>query len=345
MRHVLTSIVALCVIACVALSACTKDSSDARESSNTETSPNTETSSGTEISSGNSEDSQSSLTSTQAFAALRSEITELQKTATTQQRLAQALEQIASKLNGFIQAYPNSEEALDAKLELGMVYSSLMKHDQAVKNFTDYLRDGDEDDERTGYAQFYLAQAYENMDKYDDAKRHYKMFVEQYGHLNPKYLAAAQSKLADISVLKSLTVGKEPIPFSVTDHLTGKTISLEDYKGKVVLLDFWATWCVPCKVEMPNVIKIHKKYNKKGFEIIGISLDNNKAALEQYIKTNEMPWPQHFDGKGWQNGVAMKYRVRQIPTTYLIDRKGKIRYRTLRGRDLEDAVARLIDET
>ncbi|UCH82680.1 MAG: redoxin domain-containing protein, partial [Candidatus Latescibacterota bacterium] len=227
---------------------------------------------------------------------------------------------------------------------LGMVYTSMSKNELAVKYFNEFLEDDRVDEEKAGYARFYIAKAYENMGNYDEAKKHYTVFVEKYPHLNPQYLAAAQATLADISVLKKLATGKEPIPFAVSG-LDGKRISLDDYKGKVVLLDFWATWCVPCKVEMPNVIKIHNKFHEKGFEIIGISLDSDKNALERYIATNKMSWPQYFDGRGWQNTVAQKYRVRSIPTTYLIDRKGVIRYRSLRGRELEDAVTKLINET
>jgi thiol-disulfide isomerase/thioredoxin len=125
----------------------------------------------------------------------------------------------------------------------------------------------------------------------------------------------------------------------------GKTLSLAKYKGKVVLLDFWATWCQPCKVEMPNVIRIHKKFNPKGFEIIGISLDSDARALENFVKANGIAWPQYFDGKGWKNDVAGLYRVRSIPATYLIDKKGKIRYQSLRGAELEKAVEQLLSES
>jgi peroxiredoxin len=96
---------------------------------------------------------------------------------------------------------------------------------------------------------------------------------------------------------------------------------------------------------MPNVVRVHKKFNREGFEIIGISLDSDREALEKFIKTYDMTWPQYFDGKGWQNGLAEQYRVRAIPATYLIDKKGKIRYRSLRGAELESAVERLINET
>ncbi len=88
---------------------------------------------------------------------------------------------------------------------------------------------------------------------------------------------------------------------------------------------------------MPHVAQLHKKYKGRGFEIIGVSLDQNRTAFDRYIKANDMVWPQHFDGRGWNNEIAMKYKIRSIPATFLIDRKGKIRYRSIRGKQLEDA--------
>jgi len=96
---------------------------------------------------------------------------------------------------------------------------------------------------------------------------------------------------------------------------------------------------------MPNVLRIHEKFNKKGFEIIGISLDSDRAALDRYIKEKNMTWRQYFDGRGWQNSVAEMYKVRSIPATYLIDKHGKIRYRSLRGAELERAVEMLLGES
>ncbi len=344
MKCIYSMVAVLCLGAAIIFSACAKDSSDASESSKADGSTATDANvEAVDVAQSSSSFSTTS-SSAEAYGQLRSELMELQKTATTQQKMGAALAQMEGKLKAFIEAYPDSEEALEARLELGMVYSSMMKDELAAKYFKEYLSDDRVEEEKAGYARFYIAKAYENMGKFDEAKEHYTIFVEKYGHLNPQYLAAAQGTLADISVLKTLATGKEPIPFSV-EGLNGKTISLEQYKGKVVLIDFWATWCMPCKVEMPNVIKIYKKFNKKGFEIIGISLDSNKSALESYVESNEMTWPQYFDGKGWQNDIAQKYRVRQIPTTYLIDRKGVIRYRSLRGPELEAAIAKLIEET
>ena len=282
--------------------------------------------------------------SAQAWSELKNEIGALQKSATTQQQMMAAIDQTVAKLTAFVAAHPGSAEAAEAKLQLAFVYSSVGSFDRAVPYLEEFIRDGDETDERVGYAHFYLAEAYKSLDRYDDAQNQYRVFVDKFSHLNPRLLATATAALDDLPSMRQLSAGNEPIPFNVKD-INGKALTLANYKGKVVLLDFWATWCMPCKVEMPNVLRIHEKFNKKGFEIIGISLDSDRAAFDKYIKSNGMSWPQYFDGRGWQNGVAEMYKVRAIPATYLIDRQGKIRYRSLRGAELERAVEMLLAET
>ena len=282
--------------------------------------------------------------SAQAWSALQEEVMALQRSATTQEQMMAAVDQTVAKLTAFVAAHPGSKEALEAKLQLGFLYSSVLSFDRAVPYLEEFVRSGDEADEKVGYAHFYLAEAYKNLDRYDDAQKEYKLFVEKYSHLNPRLVSTATAALSDLPSMRQLAVGNEPIPFNVKD-ITGKTLTLADYEGKVILLDFWATWCQPCKVEMPNVLRIHEKFNKKGFEIIGISLDSDRAALDRYIKEKNMTWPQYFDGRGWQNGVAEIYKVRSIPATYLIDKQGKIRYRSLRGAELERAVEMLLAES
>lgn len=122
--------------------------------------------------------------------------------------------------------------------------------------------------------------------------------------------------------------------------LAGKEIDLADMKGKVVLIDFWATWCGPCIAELPNVLKAYEAYHEKGFEIIGISLDNAKdeAKLKSFVKDKNMPWPQAFDGKGWGNALAKKFGITSIPATYLVGKDGKIVSSNLRGPALSSAV-------
>lgn len=133
--------------------------------------------------------------------------------------------------------------------------------------------------------------------------------------------------------------GTAPIPINATD-LAGNPVSLDQFKGKVVLLDFWATWCAPCRAEVPNVIAAYNKYQKQGFEVLGISLDNAnaQAALTQFIKENKMPWRQIYEGKGWEGTISTQYQVRSIPFTLLLGRDGKIAAVNVRGATLEPAI-------
>jgi thiol-disulfide isomerase/thioredoxin len=124
--------------------------------------------------------------------------------------------------------------------------------------------------------------------------------------------------------------------------VAGKPLSIANYKGKVVLLDFWATWCGPCRAELPNVLKTYEKHHPKGFEIIGVSLDQDKEKLMTFAKDKEMTWQQFFDGKGWGNKLAVKYGIQSIPATFLLDGEGKILGKNLRGEELEQAVAKAV---
>lgn len=134
-----------------------------------------------------------------------------------------------------------------------------------------------------------------------------------------------------------LRVGAEFPDFQAKD-INGKFLSLDQFKNKIVLIDFWATWCPPCVEEMPNIVKTYKKYHDQGFEIIGISLDQNENRFLKFIKDNGMTWRQYFDGKRGQNELAIKYSVDSIPTTYLLDANGKIIAKNLRGSALEEAI-------
>jgi peroxiredoxin len=124
--------------------------------------------------------------------------------------------------------------------------------------------------------------------------------------------------------------------------LAGKPLSVAGYKGKVLLVDFWATWCGPCRTELPNVIKTYDAHHKDGFEIIGVSLDQDKQKLTSFLTDKKITWAQYFDGKGWQNALAQKYGVQSIPATYLLDRQGVIIGKDLRGDDLEQAVTQAL---
>ena len=132
-----------------------------------------------------------------------------------------------------------------------------------------------------------------------------------------------------------LTLGAQPFAFS-GQTLDGKTISLESYKGKVVLLDFWATWCEPCVEELPTIEANYNKYHAQGFEVIAISVDQEEA-LRAFLEKYDLPWPQILDAHE-KNGIAKTYGVRAFPTSFLIDKDGNIAAVDPRGEELEPAI-------
>ncbi|MCY4403021.1 MAG: redoxin family protein [Candidatus Poribacteria bacterium] len=135
----------------------------------------------------------------------------------------------------------------------------------------------------------------------------------------------------------SALVGKVVPDFTDID-LNGKLISLQQFRGKVVLLDFWAVWCPPCIVEMPNVKKVYDTYKDQGFDIIGVSLDTDETRLRNYLKTNDIPWRQIFSGQKWNSPLAKQYHIRSIPAPWLIARDGTLISREARRLKLEQLV-------
>ena len=121
-------------------------------------------------------------------------------------------------------------------------------------------------------------------------------------------------------------------------------MKLSDYvgKGKVVLVDFWASWCGPCRREMPNLVEAYAKYKDKNFEIVGVSLDQDGAAWKEAIKKMDMTWPQMSDLRFWQSEGAQLYAVNSIPHTVLIDGSGKIIARGLHGEELQAKIAEAV---
>ena len=152
-------------------------------------------------------------------------------------------------------------------------------------------------------------------------------------------LASLDQQAASQKIQDELATGS-PFPDFTEKDLDGKPISVAGFKGKVVLVDFWATWCGPCRGELPNVIATYQKHHANGFEIIGVSLDSDRDTLDTFLKqTDGMTWPQFFDGQGWHNKLAVKYGVESIPFDVLVGPDGKIIGTSLRGEELEDAVA------
>ena len=116
--------------------------------------------------------------------------------------------------------------------------------------------------------------------------------------------------------------------------LDGRIVHLTALNGKVVLIDFWSTACVPCVREMPDLKKLYSKYKPQGFEVIGITLDEDKELLQRFIQKEQIPWPQYYDPKGSQNPLAQEFAIRSIPVVWLVDRQGVLRH--LNGREEQE---------
>lgn len=182
------------------------------------------------------------------------------------------------------------------------------------------------DDARVSALRLTEAQALEEFDPNRASTIYQEVATDQ----DPEISGAAQTGL------EMLAMRSKPLDLSFT-ALDGSKVDLAKLRGKVVLVDFWATWCPPCVEEVPELVETYEKFHDKGFEIVGISLDKDKSALEKFLKENKMTWPQYFDGGGWENKFAQRFKIQSVPTMWLLDREGKLADPAPRGR-LEKAI-------
>jgi thiol-disulfide isomerase/thioredoxin len=160
-------------------------------------------------------------------------------------------------------------------------------------------------------------------------------------HTNAQIASQAKALFAQRARIAELK--KKPIELKFT-AADGKVVDTAKLRGKVLLLDFWASWCGPCMADAPNFVAAYKKLHEQGFEIVGICLDDDKAAMEAALTQADMSWPQYFDGRGWQNEIAQGFGIQAVPSTWLFDKKGRLRQTGLRGEELEASVVSLLKE-
>ncbi len=175
--------------------------------------------------------------------------------------------------------------------------------------------------------------------------KHYEFFVEYAADVKSEMAASpeAMSFVDQVDSWKFLSVGAEA-PEIALPNPDGDTVKLSSWRGNYVLLDFWAKWCKPCRVENPNVVRLYNKYNDKGFEVYGVSLDRTRADWLQAIEEDGLTWTHVSDLKFWNSAAAQTYSINAIPFALLLDPEGKIIGKNLRGVALEKKLAEIFGE-
>jgi len=191
------------------------------------------------------------------------------------------------------------------------------------------------DHEAAPTARFLLAHALVDVGMVADARAHLDTLERSRG-IQRWILQGAATLRANAKMLGRLA------PELSVRLRTGEPLRLQDYRGKVVLIDFWATWCGPCRQALPEVQDAYNRYRDLGFDIIGISFDRTERALDAFLQANSMPWAHAYLADTPQSSVARDYNVVGIPKTYLLDRTGRIGGVDLRGRRLGAAIERLL---
>ena len=291
-----------------------------------------------------------SMSANHAYSEIRSSLDELSKGGEPTDYDA-----LIEKLRDFIKTYPKHRQVDEVYYFLGTILVELQCTEEGIAVFEELIKD-------YPFATYVepslltLGLAYDKINEHPKADALYEKLANHPRYRSGRYAATARQLLEQDKTQRtgeiSSSPGVSPTPsrnpfvnqpapdFRVMDT-RGEELTLEQYRGQVVLLDFWATWCGPCIAEMPNVKLAYAKHRDRKFQIIGISLDSSIAPLEAYIQREGIEWRQYLDSTGQ---ISRLYGVRGIPSTFLIDGTGIVRNVNLRGLALESTVAELVRE-
>jgi thiol-disulfide isomerase/thioredoxin len=176
-----------------------------------------------------------------------------------------------------------------------------------------------------------------------DVEKYLQRVIREYPDVVlPNKRPAGEAAKTTLDYLHNFAVGMQA-PNAESEDLKGSKVQLKDYRGKVVVLDIWATWCGPCRQMIPHEREMVAKFKAQPFELVSISADDKKETLEEFLKKEPMPWAHWWDGP--KGRIMTDWYIAQFPTIYVLDAQGVIRYKNIRGEELEKAVAKLVDET
>lgn len=236
---------------------------------------------------------------------------------------------------------------IKTKLDAGLVGGT--NYDDSLQTLKAFIIQHARDGKRDQLARLYLLVAHVYADGLTNTVKARAVW-SQVVHDFPGTLAARGAALSlqshpltddPANPSEGLQVGQRFPNFQKQD-LNGHELSITAARGKLVLVDFWATWCHPSLVELPNVISTYRKFGGNHFTIIGVNLDHDRSALSAFLAQKGMTWPQYFDGQDWDNALAKQYGVTSIPANYLLDEHGIIIGKDLRGADLPIAVMKAL---
>ncbi len=258
------------------------------------------------------------------------------------------LAELATELDGVLaksMSEPLLKEAAFAKASLALQRNT--RNPEASLTDIDAFIKRDTTDERGALLLYNLASRVSNPERQAALS---KRLTEEY----PKSSYAEEIKenasaKADVdSPVQSEGVGK-PFELAFEDAITGNPVSVQRLKGKVVVIDFWATWCPPCVAEMPKMKELYQKYRRQGVEFIGVSLDQPRDAggydkLVEFVSSREIPWPQFYQGGSFNGGFTQAWDIRAIPTVFLVDAEGKLANIKARGK-LEELIPKYLEKS
>ena len=209
------------------------------------------------------------------------------------------------------------------KIYMPIFQKNLAVYSDAVLKFID--------DNKSSLAAFYASTALDAA-KYESQLIAYAGEIKDNGNLNKN--PAVRNFISAMDKAKPLSIGHHAPDFTISS-IDAKQVKLSGYKGKYVMVDFWASWCVPCRQENPNVLKQYQKFHSKGFNVLGVSLDKDKAAWQKAVNDDHLEWTQTSDLKNFEGQAEQLYHIEAIPSNFIIDPQGNIIAKNIRGAELE----------